>query len=614
MNRSFPDIPGLTGLMSLMPPFLPCLLPGLIAVAFLALTTSLGAQERSLVDPDGSVEWSRYYTAAETEQILREFHDLYPELTELRAIGESLEGRTLWVMEVTAEITGPASEKPALYLDGGIHAGELTASQVALYTLGHLLTRYGWDPEVTDLLEEYAFYVRPKFNPDGSDLALVHDQILRSTVRPWDEDEDGKKDEDPPEDLDGDGWITTMRIPDPEGDWYAHPDNPRVMIRLGRQGEGAEGRGRELPQGARRYRMLREGIDNDGDGRLNEDGFGGIDMNRNFPRNWEMEHLQSGAGPFPLSEPETYATARFITDHPNITAIVHGHTSGGFVYRLPSASAPARFPENDLALIEALGAFYTESTGRPVRPSATHPTRHRYGTLITWAYWDRGIVGWVPEYSPGPEAWVPDYDGDGEVEPLEEWRFNQEELEGRYFSPWTVLEHPDLGEVEVGGWHSKFWGQNPPAEFLEEECRVQLPWIFHLVRQSPRLVLEGPAVSSLGDGRFRVRVVVSNEGYLPTSLTGRGGVGREEEGGAPQDPVVRPPAVTLALEGAEILQGSPRVGLGHLRGTGPHLRDVGVASETVVWIVRATTSDAYVRVTVDSPKAGIVRSGWIDIR
>ena len=147
--------------------------------------------------PDGSVDWNRYYSSGETEQILREFHELYPGLTELYSIGESLEGRKLWVMEVTSEITGPASEKPALYLDGGIHSGELTGSQVALYALGQLLTRYGWDPEVTDLLESYAFYVRPKFNPDGSDLALIYDQSLRSTVRPWDEDEDGEADEDP---------------------------------------------------------------------------------------------------------------------------------------------------------------------------------------------------------------------------------------------------------------------------------------------------------------------------------------------------------------------------------------------------------------------------------
>jgi len=571
------------------------------------------AQGHSLVGPDGSVDWNRYYTAAETEQILREYHELYPELTELYSIGESLQGRKLWVMEVTAEVTGPASEKPAMYLDGGIHAGELTGSQVALFALGQFLTRYGWDPEVTDLLDDFAFYVRPKFNPDGSDLALLSDQSLRSTVRPWDEDEDGEVDEDPPEDLDGDGWITQVRIPDPEGDWYAHPDDDRIMVRIS-GGRGAAAAPQEVPRGARRFRVVAEGVDNDRDGRTNEDGIGGIDMNRNFPRNWELVHLQSGAGPFPLSEPETYATVEFIQGHPNITSIVHGHTSGGFVYRLPSASAPSLFPVNDLALIEHLGAPYTETTGRPVRPSATHPTEHRYGTLMTWAYWDQGIVGWVPEYSPGPEAWVTDYDRDGEIEPLEELRFNDRELGGRYFSPWNSFLHPDLGEVEIGGWHRKFWGQNPPAEFLEEECAAQLPWIMYLIRQAPRLAMEGPTVTALGDGRFRIRAVVTNEGFLPTSLTGRGAVGQETSTGLVRNPVVRPPALFLGLEGAELQEGTARVALGHIRGTGPFLLELGVPSETVEWIVQAQGSPAYVQVTARSDKAGVVRSAWVEIR
>jgi hypothetical protein len=582
----------------------------LFAAWLFAVGGALYAQGHTLVAPDGTLDWNRYYTSAETAQILRELHALYPTLTELYSIGESLEGRKLWVMEVTSEETGPASEKPALYLDGGIHSGELTASQVALYTLGRLLRGYGRNPDMTDLLERYAFYIRPKFNPDGSDLALIQDQSLRSTVRPWDEDEDGQADEDPGEDLDGDGWITTMRVPDPAGDWYAHPEDERIMVRVtGGRGQGSSPG--EVPQGAVRYRVVSEGLDNDGDGRVNEDGIGGIDMNRNFPRNWERVHLQNGAGPFPLSEPETYATVKFLNAHPNITSIVHGHTSGGFVYRLPSASPPSTFPANDLALIEHLGATYTETTGRPVRPSATHPTQHRYGTLMSWAYWDMGVVGWVPEYSPGPRAWVTDYNSDGEIDEQEQMRFNDEELGGRYFSPWTSFDHPELGDVEIGGWHRKFWGQNPPAEFLEEECEAQLPWIMYLIRQAPRLELGGTRVTSLGEGRFRVTTTISNEGFLPTSLTGRGAVGQEASSGRVRNPVVRPPVMVLELKGAELLAGDIRVETPHLRGMGPFLEEVGSSSAAVEWIVRAEGPDASIQVTARSAKGGVVRTPWV---
>ncbi|MBW3534021.1 MAG: hypothetical protein KY453_02195, partial [Gemmatimonadetes bacterium] len=509
-----------------------------LLTAAAALPAAAGAQAASLVAPDGSFDLNRFYTSDETNRILGELHVRFPELTELYAVGESLHGQPLLLMEVTNEATGPAADKPALYVDGGIHAAELTGSAVALHLLGHLLQGYGSDARVTRLLDERAFYIRPKFNPDGSDLVLIHDQFLRSSMRPVDEDEDGLFDEDPPRDLDGDGWITSMRIPDPDGGFYAHPGDSRLLVEIDDDAPA--------PAGARRYRVVREGVDEDGDGRINEDGFGGNDMNRNFPRNWERLHLQPGSGPFPLSEPETYATVRFLVDHPNVTGIVHGHTSGGFVYRLPSASAPSLFPRDDLELIEHLGAEYTRSTGRPVVPSATHPTEHRYGTLISWGFWDGGIIGWVPEYSPGPEAWVTDYDGDGSIDPLEEMRYNEEALGGRYFSAWTPYDHPQLGAVEIGGWHTKFWGQNPPAEHLEEETTPQLPWHLYLAEASPLLTLSEPRVEALGGGRHRVSVTVGNEGFLPTSLTGRGAVGREDDG-ALVEQVVRPPHATLEV-------------------------------------------------------------------
>jgi hypothetical protein len=154
-----------------------------------------------------SVDWNRYYLNDETNRIMEAFTLLYPELTELRSIGQSYLGADLMLMTVTNKATGPASEKPALYLDGNIHAQELTSSSVALYVMAHLLNNYGKDPRITELLDTRTFYVRPKFNPDGSDLVLKEDQFLRSSVRPVDENGDGIPDSDPPEDLDGDGRI-----------------------------------------------------------------------------------------------------------------------------------------------------------------------------------------------------------------------------------------------------------------------------------------------------------------------------------------------------------------------------------------------------------------------
>ena len=554
-----------------------------------------------LVSADGRVDWNRYYTSGETNAILEHYARRYPGLTRLSSIGRSWRGADLMLMEVTNQATGPADEKPALYLDGGIHAGELTGSAVALYVLGQLLDSYGTDPRITQLLDTRTFYIRPKFNPDGADLALIHDQSLRSTVHPVDSDGDGAADEDPPEDLDGDGWITQMLVPDSTGEYVRDPADPRVVL--------------DRPEGYARgefFRLISEGVDNDGDGRINEDGIGGLDMNRNFPRNWEPEFLQPGAGAFPLSEPETYATVRFIDRHPNITSIVHGHTSGGFVYRLPSASDPSKFDPTDLALIEELGAYYTQTTNRPVRPSATHPTEHRYGTLIEWAYQDRGVIGWVPEYSPA-DAWITDYDADGSISEAERHRFNDDELGGRYFSPWREYDHPQLGRVEIGGWHSKFWGQNPPAEFLENECRQQIDWILFLAEQSPLLQITEPAITSLGEDRWRIEVTVTNTGYLPTNLTERGYMGRVREEGTITDQVVPPPVVGIELSDLVLDEGSARVSIPHLDGGNPHSKAVTERSHGVTWVVRATGPSPSLRIAARADKGGVRRTAWVEL-
>jgi len=565
-----------------------CTLIILAALAILTLCScSPPEQPETSVEP---VNWNRYYTNDETNQIMQSYASRFPQLTKLYPIGKSFKGVDLMLMEVTNFEQRPAEEKPALYVDGNIHSGEFTGSAVTLYLMGYLLDRYGKDAEVTELVDTRTFYLRPKFNPDGADLALLQDVSLRSTVHPWDNDDDGVPDDDPAEDLNGDGFITQMRFPDPEGNMTMSPEDSRLMIRR-QEGE---------PEG-NAYRVSSEGIDNDGDGRLNEDGIGGLDMNRNFPRNWEPQYMQPGAGPFPLSEPETYATVKFIDAHPNIMGIVHNHTSGGFVFRLPSASDPTKFNEDDLALIEVLGAKYTETTGgRPVRPSATDPVRHRYGTLMSWAYWDRGVIGWVPEYWPGISA---DADGDGRTSELERLRFNDEVLGGKYFVDWQEFDHPQFGKVEIGGWRRKFVTQNPPPELLEEECALQIPWILYLAEQSPYLTMTEPRIRDLGENRFEVEVTVGNTGFLPTNLTERG----------MEAQVVKPVYAYISIEEGVLLNGGKRLNLGHLAGRYPVPDATRKSSAAARWTVQTTSPDATIQIEAISEKGGLVRSAKLKL-
>ena len=481
------------------------------------------------------------------------------------------------VLEITNKQTGKADDKPAYYYDGNIHAGELTGAEVSLHFAWHILSNYEKDARIKKLVDSHTLYIRPKFNPDGADIALTSVNHLRSTPRPYDEDRDGLLDEDPGNDLNRDNVITDMRVKNPLGKWKISSEDPRIMVRRG-----------EDDFDGNFYDVMDEGIDDDNDGLFNEDGLGGIDMNRNFPRNWGLESEQNGAGPYPLSEPETRATIEFINSHRNITGIFHGHTSGGFVFRLPSTTSWDNFDMEDQRLIMELSGKYESTTGQKAIPSYSNPRLHRHGTLISWGYWDFGVVGFVPEFWGG---FGEDHNKDGKVTDLERLKWNDDKLNGEGFVNWTQFKHPQLGEVEIGGWKTKFTRQNPPVDMLKGEIEKYVPWMIWLAEISPRVVMQ-PEVTVLEKGKLvKLSVTAENQGYLPTNMTQR----------AIEMDIANPVRVIVELENAELVTGKSRTDLGHLAGS----RDSeGVTNKSVEYVIKITGKNPVARVTVQSEKGG----------
>ena len=550
--------------------FVKVLLAFLLGMAF---PTFLFSQAENPANPD----WGRYHSTEDAHRLLEGWARAYPNLTRLYSIGETLQGTPLMVLEITNHETGAASDKPAYYYDGNIHAGELTGAEVALHFAWHVLSGYSQDPRIRQLVDTRALYVRPKFNPDGADIAMQAPYpSLRSTPRPYDEDQDGLLDEDPGNDLNGDGYITQMRVPNPNGRWKISREDPRLMVRRA-QGEA----------GGSYYDVLGEGIDDDRDGQLNEDGLGGIDMNRNFPRNWGLEFEQSGAGPYPLSEPETRATLAFINGHRNITGVFHGHTAGGFLYRLPSTTSWDNFNMADQRLILELSNQYAGTTGQPVRASYTNPRVHRHGTLISWSYWDFGVVGFVPEFWGAGQ----DFDGNGRISDLENLRWNDEQLDGEGFIAWKSFQHPDLGSVEIGGWKRRFVFQNPPPHLLLKEVEQYVPWMLWLAEISPLVRVTDVDRQEMAPGITRLKISIENQGYLPTNITQR----------ALETGVAVPVRVLIETHDAELIGGQERTELGHLPGT----RDSDSPTrKSVEYVLRKTGPEATVQITVVSEKGG----------
>lgn len=560
------------------PTIKPIVMLRIITTCLLCISVIVTRAQEDALNPS----WNKLHTSKEANDLLNAWSKAFPGLTKVYSVGQTLKGSPLMMLEITNKQTGAAEDKPAYYYDGNIHAGELTGAEVALHFAWYLLTSYEKNPRVHRLLDTRTIYIRPKFNPDGADIALTTPFSLRSTPRPYDEDLDGLLDEDPGNDLDKDGVIADMRVKNPSGQWKISSKDTRLMVK--REANETEGTF---------YDVYDEGIDDDKDGKYNEDGAGGIDMNRNFPREWGMEFEQNGAGPYPLSEPETKATIEFLHTHRNITGIFHGHTAAGYLFRLPSTSSWDNFGMEDQQLILELSDKYATTTGQKVVPSYSNPRLHRHGTLISWAYWDYGVVGFVPEFW---GAFPADANKDGKVTDEELLQWNDEKLEGKYFIKWQPYNHPQLGAVEIGGWNTRYIRQNPPPAFIKGEIEMYVPWMLWLAETSPRVVIRDSQLTPLDKGKlFRLAISVENEGHLPTNITKR----------AVEAQFAAPVRASINLFDAELVTGSPRTDLGHL--TGRRDGEISTSRAEVVYVIRATGNNPRAVVTIISEKGGTAK-------
>jgi murein tripeptide amidase MpaA len=554
------------------------------------------------------VRFDTYYRYEELTRILHAYAEEYPQLVRIESIGKSYEGRDIWLLTVTNFATGLAEEKPALWVDGNIHASEVSPSSACLYLIHRLTREYGSNEKITRCLDTRAFYICPRVNPDGAEWALADKpKIIRSSTRPY------PYDEDPigglvVEDIDGDGRMLMMRIPDPNGNWKKHPDEPRLMIRRDPDETGGE-----------YYRILPEGrFDEPFDPAILtlQPKKEGLDLNRNFPSNWRQEYEQSGAGPYPTSEPEVRAIVDFIAKHPNITGGVTFHTWSGVLLRPYSHQPDDAFPAEDLWTYQKIGAKGTEITGYPnisvYHDFKYHPKEYISGVFDDWMYDHMGVFAWTVEiWSPQRQAGITDYKfidwfREHSVEDdLKLLKWSDEALGGRGYVDWYEFEHPQLGKVELGGWDVLYAWRNPPPEFLEKEVALFPDWLVWHLLISPKLEIYEATVEPLGDALYKVRLVVQNTGWLPTYITKK----------ALEKKLVRGVVAEIELpEGATLRTGKPREELGQLEGRAykPSAVTFWSADPTddrakVEWVVHAPQGGT-VRLIVRHERAGVVRA------
>ena len=484
-----------------------------LSTCFMCLVLSVPAVAQAPHPSKVNLHFDHWYDYSEMSQALHDLVEAYPELLTIKSIGNSVGGRELWLVTLNNPATGGDREKTAMFIDGNIHGNEIQAAETVLYSIWYLCKSYGVIDRITDLVDERSFYFLPMENPDGREVWFhqpANPHYLRGGIRPVDNDHDGVADEDGPDDLDGDGHITSMWIRDPLGRYEINEDDPRFFTRVDPN---------DPPGGW--SRLGEEGIDNDDDGRINEDGIGGYDPNRNWPADWQPEWIQYGATDYPFSLPETRAIGEFVYDHPNIAACQSYHNAGGMILYGPNAPYIS-YPRADLRVFQKIA-----NKGGEMLPFYDPMTVHEdlytvHGGEDGFTYDGLGIISFTNE------LWTDKRMRSDGSRPSREQRLLFRDLLQfeDVFVPYHEVEHPTYGTILVGG-TKKFSSRVTPPWMLEEGCHRNFAFTMFHADEMPLLKWGSLDVKKMGDQLWKITVEVANDKLIPsrTSMAAKHQIG-----------------------------------------------------------------------------------------
>lgn len=528
------------------------------------------------------VHYDNYYGHAELSAHLRALSESAPDRVRLHTLYTTPEGREEWLAEVTDLVSADAESKPAYLVHANLHAPEVSGTTAALRLIERLLT----EPGLSDLLTEMVFYVIPRINPDGAEYALTTSGPIRSKfdLRPC-------KNGLVPQDINGDGLVLQMRWQDPFGPYVADEADPRLL------------RSREAEDEGPFYQMATEGVLLDYDGGPIQQAVRGFDFNRNWGSNWKPEHIQWGAGDHAFSEPEMKAVADWVYAHPNIMGMLGFHNGCNAVLRPSATVADEELRPGDLKTMKRLcaeGSVLTHFPPLAVRmyKSDSVPPISLKGHFTDWGYFGLGLFVFEIELGNSynaagitTEAFFAADDQTREVEFRRRvLRFLDERPGEQAFVDWRPCNHPQLGQVEVGGLKTIPYCC-PPPEALEQIGSDCADFIVSHARHRPRLVLNRVRAEHISGGVYRLTATVGNSGLLPTHITEQA-----------LNLAYHPPVTVRVLptEGVSVVS---RGALVEIEGL-PAL----TGSRDLEWFVHREAATGAVTVVADHPKAGTVRA------
>lgn len=359
----------------------------LFASLFQGLTSALGNSALSIAlveTPSVDRTWAdfsllyedQYHSPSELQAEIQRIETLVPNLVDTWVIGQSYEGRNITCLRITNELNDEQKAKTLVIAQH--HGREQITVEMALRFALRLLNSYGVDEEITQYVDTEEIYIISSMNPDALERVVnLNDYWLRKNLRPYDNDGDGLVDEDPADDVNDDGLISSYDV-------YAKSGGGGGLTYL--------------------YSCF-EGIDDDGDGRVNCDEIGLVDLNRNYARAWGFEPGSSSdpwsqvyRGAYAFSEPETQTFREFALQH----RFAMGYTlhSGTNATYFPTTSyggytEPALYYSVLQDLVSILPPSFYSDQARSSSPLASARAQKPMietgcGMWEDWMYADRG--------------------------------------------------------------------------------------------------------------------------------------------------------------------------------------------------------------------------------
>jgi len=476
-------------------------------VSFVLILILIGLLTVPLVSIRG-----QYISHDQMSKKITSFGTQYPEICSVRSLLRTAGGNNLWLLTIGS---GNRDDKPGIAIVGGVDGKYLFSRELAAGFAETILNNSS-ENEIKNLLNKITFYIFPDVNPDASaqfSAGLRYERSINSAS--VDEDRDFATDEDPCEDLNGDGLITLIRITDPAGSYTESQEDKRIMI----QADISKGQ-------TGSYMVYSEGTDNDKDGSFNEDGAGGVNFNNNFTYNYE--EFGRYAGLYPLSEPESKAVADFLYDRFNIFAVFTFGPQDNLGQPMKSQERPSEMQnssrnqapdqrlmngqrgritsilKSDELINKLVSDKYHEITGLKGTPAEISEP----GNFMEWAYYHYG------RYSFGtPGWWLPVEKGKNSEAAF--LQFADKAGIQNIFVPWTEIDHPDFPgkKTEVGGIRP-FALINPPSDTISDLISAHYKFITAVAAMHPELEFLDIKVENTGNNIFRLSLKIHNKGVF----------------------------------------------------------------------------------------------------